>query len=80
MRGYGGDANEDDANEKEKAESWQKPVIDPRDQKMILIDESKTLGEVLAEDECVVPGHPIVYVVAKGTEFREKFLAGEWEL
>jgi tetratricopeptide (TPR) repeat protein len=80
MRGYGGDANEDDANAKEKAESWQKPVIDPRDQKMILIDESKTLGEVLAEDECVVPGHPIVYVVAKGTEFREKFLAGEWEL
>ena len=81
MRGYG-DANEDDANakEKEKAEPWQKPVIDPRDQKMILIDESKTLGEVLAEDECVVPGHPIVYVVAKGTEFREKFLAGEWEL
>lgn len=84
MQGYGGDAAEENAGdrkeEKEKAEPWQKPSIDPRDQKMVRIDESKTLGEVLAEEACVVPGHPIVYVVAKGTAFREKFLAGEWEL
>ena len=84
MQGYGGDAVEEGAGdrkeEKEKAEPWQKPSIDPRDQKMVRIDESKTLGEVLAEEACVVPGHPIVYVVAKGTAFREKFLAGEWEL
>lgn len=80
MQGHGGDANEDDAKAKAKGKEWHKPAIDPRDQKMIRIDESKTLGEVLAEDACVVPGHPIVYVVAKGTEFREKFLAGEWEL
>ena len=79
MQGYGGDAA-DDSSDKTRVEPWQKPAIDPRDQKMVPIDESKTLGEVLAEDECVVPGHPIVYVVAKGTEFREKFLAGEWEL
>ena len=32
----------------------------PEDQKMVRIDESKTLGEVLAEEACVVPGHPIV--------------------
>ena len=79
MQGYGGDLA-DESSDKERVEPWQKPVIDPRDQKMMLIDESKTLGEVLAEDDCVVPGHPIVYIVAKGTEFREKFLAGEWEL
>jgi hypothetical protein len=78
MQGYGGDAVEEGAGDRK--EPWQKPSIDPRDQKMVRIDESKTLGEVLAEEACVVPGHPIVYVVAKGTAFREKFLAGEWEL
>ena len=47
---------------------------------MIKVDETKTIGEVLAKDGNVIPGHPIFYVVARDTEFREKFLAGEWEL
>lgn len=76
MQAHGGG---DDDTETQKA-AWQKPTVDPRDQKMVLMDEIETLGEILQKDGNVVPGHPVFYVVAKGTEFREKFLAGEWEL
>jgi hypothetical protein len=47
---------------------------------MVLIDEGSTLAEALASENHVIPGHPVVYVVSKGSEFRTKFLAGEWEL
>jgi len=54
--------------------------VDPRDQRMVRIDEGKTLAEVLAVDDHVIPGHPVVYVVSKNSDFRAKFLAGEWEI
>jgi len=28
----------------------------------------------------VLAGHPVFYVIAKGTEFRQRFLDGEWEI
>jgi hypothetical protein len=70
---------EPDDGETQRPE-WTAPKPDQRDQKMIKVDETKTIGEVLAKDGNVIPGHPIFYVVARDTEFREKFLAGEWEL
>lgn len=59
---------------------WDKGTIDPRDQCMHLITEGNTLAEVLAAKGHVLPGHPVVYVVSRGTEFRAKFLAGDWEI
>lgn len=58
---------------------WNEGVVDPRDQRMNLINEYKTLAEVLAEKDHVIPGHPVVYIVPKNTEFRTRFLAGDWE-
>jgi hypothetical protein len=66
--------------EKTWNETTRKKKLDPRDQKMVLVPESRTLGEILEDQDHVIPGHPVFYVVAKGTEFREKFLAGKWEL
>ena len=59
---------------------WNQGIVDPRDQRMRLIDENNSLGEVLAEQDHVIPGHPVVYVVAKDTKFRAQFLAGEWAI
>jgi hypothetical protein len=59
---------------------WHKGTVDPRDQRMHLIDENNTLAEVLAEKDHVIPGHPVVYVVSRDTEFRARFLAGDWAI
>lgn len=59
---------------------WKEDVVDPRDKRMHLIDESKTLGQVLAAEDHVIPGHPVVYVVSKDTQFKVAFLAGDWEI
>eukprot|EP00899_Mesostigma_viride_P002926 jgi/Mesvir1/12634/Mv02190-RA.1 len=43
------------------------------------VPEEATLGELLASDPgLVIPGIPVFFVVAKGTAFRETFLAGKW--
>lgn len=34
-----------------------------------------TLGQLLAQPDFVVPGVPLFFVVAKGTEYRQRFLA-----
>ena len=60
--------------------TWNESAVDHRDQHMILIDERMTLGEVLAADDHIIPGHPVLYVVSKRTKFKTKFVAGEWEL
>jgi len=58
----------------------EKTKVDPRDQFMRVIDPKTKLGDLLREKEFVMAGHPVFYVVAKGTEFRQQFLNGEWEL
>lgn len=40
----------------------------------VLVDPEKTLGEVLKEDGHVVPGVPVFFVLARGSEYRERFL------
>lgn len=46
----------------EKAAKWRR------------VDESLTLGELLALDEYVVPGIPLFFAVARGTVYRDRFL------
>ena len=41
------------------------------------VQEQQTLGDLLAQPDYVVPGVPVLFVTAKGTEFRERFLAGD---
>lgn len=48
-----------------KASSWQ------------LADETLLLGEILSKPEYVIPGVPVFFVVAKGTDYRERFLSDE---
>ena len=36
------------------------------------------LRAVLAERDHVIPGIPVFYVAAAGTDFRKKMLSGEW--
>ena len=52
----------------------------PRDQHMVRIHENNTLADIVAAQHHIIAGHPIIYVVSTGTEFREKFLAGEWRI
>lgn len=40
-----------------------------------LVDQSLTLGEILSRPDYVVPGVPLFFAVAKGTEYRTRFLA-----
>lgn len=39
------------------------------------VDQSLTLGQLLDKEEYVIPGIPLLFAVAKGTEFRARFLA-----
>lgn len=39
------------------------------------VDETKTLREVCSEEGHVVAGVPLFFVVARGTAYRERFLA-----
>ena len=47
----------------EKAARWQ------------CVDEGLSLGQLLAQEDYVVPGVPLLFAVAKGTEYRTRFLA-----
>jgi hypothetical protein len=44
----------------------------------VKLDSSDALGEALLRPGHVVPGQPVLYVVAKGTEFWRRFTRGEW--
>jgi hypothetical protein len=48
--------------------------------KWIKADESMTLKQILRQSHLVIPGIPAFFVVAKGTDFRERFLAQEQHL
>jgi hypothetical protein len=44
------------------------------------VAESSTLADLLALPDLVIPGIPVLFVLAKGTSFRERFLEGELPL
>ena len=46
----------------------------------VLVDETCSLAEILTADGHVICGHPVFYVVALGTKFRERFLKDAWKL
>ena len=48
--------------------------------KWIKADESMTLQEILQRSDLVIPGIPAFFVVAKETDFRERFLSQEQPL
>jgi len=45
---------------------------------MVLVDESLTLGEVMAREEHVTPGVPTFWVVSRGSTYAERFLS-QWD-
>ncbi len=47
----------------EKAARWQ------------AADPSLTLGQLLSKPDYVIPGLPLLFAVAKGTEYRTRFLS-----
>jgi hypothetical protein len=47
----------------DKAAKWQ------------LVDENLTLIDLMKKQDYVVPGVPLLFIVAKGTEYRERFLS-----
>ena len=48
--------------------------------KWIQIDPSQSLQHILQRGDHVIPGIPTFFVVAKGTDFRERFLSQEQPL
>ena len=48
--------------------------------KWIKADESMTLKQILQQSDLVIPGIPAFFVVAEGTDFRERFLSREQPL
>lgn len=40
----------------------------------VLIDERKRMQEIFCEDDCIVPGVPTFFIVAKGTNYHQQFL------
>ena len=74
------DADDDTRREIVDAE---KTKVDSRDQFMRLIvdPQTTTLGDLVKNNkDFVIAGHVVLFVVAKGTAFRQQFLDGEWEL
>ena len=43
--------------------------------KWVRVNESSTLHEVLTRPDFYIPGVPVFFVVAKGTEYKGRFLA-----
>jgi tetratricopeptide (TPR) repeat protein len=51
----------------------------PTAARLVRVREDVALGDLLARPDMVVPGVPVFFVVAKGTAFRERWLAAdEW--
>lgn len=44
----------------------------------VKLDTTDALGEALMRPGHVVPGQPVLHVVAKGTEFWRRFTSGAW--
>ena len=48
------------------------------EQQLILVDESRTLSDVLSVEDHIISGHPTFFILSKGTHFRDVFL-NEWK-
>ena len=56
----------------EQGRSWKKETFQE-------IDAGRsTLGRVLRDEMCVIPGLPTVYALSRGNEFHGKFVSGDW--
>lgn len=73
-------ATDDDARREIEAMEKGSNKVDSRDQFMRKLDENTKLGDLFRDDDFIIAGHPVFYIIAKGTEFRQQFLDGEWEL
>ena len=73
-------ATDDDAQREIEAMEKGSNKVDSRDQFMRKLDENTKLGDLFRDDDFIIAGHPVFYIIAKGTEFRQQFLDGEWEL
>ena len=49
----------------------------PTAAKWIRVNEEWSLGELLSQPDHVAPGIPVMFVLAKGTPFKQQFLEGE---
>ena len=49
----------------------------PKAAKWQQVREASLLGELLSQPDYVIPGVPVFFVVAKGTDYRERFLSDE---
>lgn len=52
----------------------------PKAAAWVRVKESWTLRDVLARPDHIVPGVPTFFVLAKGTDFKERFLEGDLPL
>ena len=43
----------------------------------VRVDEKWTLGDLLSREDHVAPGIPVMFVLAKNTPFKERFLDGD---
>ena len=41
------------------------------------IEEQHTLGWLLSQSDYVIPGIPVLFVTAQGSDFRDRLLSGE---
>ena len=48
------------------------------EQQLILIDENRTLCDVLSVEDHIISGHPTFFILSKGTHFRDVFL-NKWK-
>ena len=48
------------------------------EQQLILVDENRTLCDVLSVEDHIISGHPTFFILSKGTHFRDVFL-NKWK-
>lgn len=54
------------------------PIAAHLEQHIRLVDEGRTLFDILSADDHIISGHPTFFVLSKGTRFRDLFLK-EWK-
>lgn len=70
-------AGTDDIGEEEGPPSHGNPAgRDPS--RWVLVNEKRTLHDVLKEPNLVIPGIPVFYVVSRTSSFYKKFRTGKW--
>jgi hypothetical protein len=72
-----GTAAADDGEETEEEEQAT-TATERAPPRWVKLDTTDALGEALLRPGHVVPGQPVLHVVAKGTEFWRRFTSGAW--